>query len=117
MIGQTVWVFNENHRVYAPKEPGKLYASGGPIYREHWQPETITSETPRLWVTNRGTKFPKKDPNNEYRGICRSKEELEDKIFLHDHNFHIGKAVGECHDIAKLKEIAKLIGYDEEKKK
>ncbi len=47
-IGSTVWIFDENHRVYV-KGAGH-FSAGHLIYREHWRPTNITSETRVSWV-------------------------------------------------------------------
>src|SRR5690348_13336803 len=74
-VGSTIWVFDCNRRVYA--KDGR----GGPIYREHWRPVKIASETSRSWITDWGQKVPKK---GEHHGVCFTEKEVDDKSWVED---------------------------------
>lgn len=117
MIGQTIWIYDGNHRVYEKREPGKPYAGGGPIYRMSWRPQKIVGENKVSWITERGVKVRKKAPDGRH-GVAMTKQELEDAIFAHDHKHKIVDRInygthGKGHvSPATLREIAKLIGYE-----
>lgn len=113
MIGKTVWIFDQNRRVYKPAEPGRLWSSEGPIYREHWRPYVVDGETSRSWLLNAGTrseiKLPKKRPRDE-PGVCYSERELDFRCWEHEHRYkvidHMRRAT-----LGELIAVARLIGY------
>lgn len=111
-VGDTVWVFDVNRRVYAPARPGRLWADGGPIYREHFRPVVIESETSRSWVTVSGTKYSKKDRPH---GIYIDQQEIDDACWVNDHRYKVSSLVDRCQDPAILRQIAALVGYEETK--
>lgn len=47
-VGDTIWMWDENRRVY-PERKGRAISSG-PIWREHWRPVKIISESVRSFV-------------------------------------------------------------------
>jgi hypothetical protein len=111
-IGSTVWVFDENHRVYARDANGR--APGGPIYREHWVPVTITSETRVSWVINRwDKKLPKKRPAGYRPRYCVSQAEIDEECWADDYRYAIVRHVEWC-DPATLRKVAELVGYKPE---
>ena len=107
-VGDTIWRFDINRRVYRAKKPGELYGRGGPIYREHWQPLVIVSETPRSWVTEYGVKCPKK---GAHQGWCLTKEELDACCFVQEHRHKISDHLKLIADAAVLRAVAEIIGY------
>ena len=105
-VGDTIWRFNINRRVYAPKKPGEIYSRGGPIYREHWEPVKIDGETSRSWVTRFG-KAPKK---GDRHGWAFSLDEVDASCWAKEHRRHIVNLVERC-DADTLKAIGDLVGY------
>ena len=103
-IGTTIWIFDINRRKYRPGGVG-----GGPIWREHWRPETIRSETSRSWVTDYGTKIPKKPPlpNN----IADSLEAINRAAYVEENRHRIAESIYRIRDYDTLTKIADLIGY------
>jgi hypothetical protein len=107
-IGDTVWVFDPNRRVY---EPG---SHGPPIYREHFVAQKIIGETRISWLVGSEnadisrnwtyTKYKKKDPYGIYTA-----EEVEAKIWLNDHGYETSQRVMRCKDVAALKAIVALL--------
>ena len=87
-VGDTIWYFDTNRRVYPPPEPGRIWASGGPIWREHWRPVQITGETSRSWVLGSGcwivgkvvTKIPKRGDDPLRKHFAFTREELDQRI-------------------------------------
>lgn len=109
-VGSTVWIFDENRRVYPKAEKGRLWASGGPIYREHWTPAKIISETSRSWITDRwDRKVPKK---GDHPGVCFTQKEVDDAVWMNDHKYKVAKAVERCRDVEAMKAIARIVGYE-----
>lgn len=106
-IGDTVYWFDQNRRVYPPKQAGQIFASGGPIWKEHWRPERIVSETSRSWVTDFGSKIPKSGPH----GWLTSQEEINDLAWAHDNAHRIASRIDERLPLNVLKQIAALVGY------
>jgi hypothetical protein len=118
-IGSTVWIFDRNHRVYPRNASGA--AVGGPIYREHFRPHTIESETPRSWVLDGGLKVPKTGGDVREAGggrygktiIYMSAEGVEDAIWRHENAYALGDHVRALTDVVVLKKVAALTGYVE----
>lgn len=109
-VGDTIWRFDENHRVFAPCKAGQSH--GPPIYREHWVPYAITSETRRSWVIgnppNYGWKCPKSGP---HPGFAFNEKEVDDSAWIHDHRYFIERSVGRVTNADILRQIAALIGW------
>lgn len=106
-VGSKIWHFDPNRRVYPPAPKGKLWASGGPIYREHWHEVEITGETSRSWLTAYG-KVPK---SGEHRGFAFTIKEVEDDCWLQAHRYQISRAVEQCTSPELLREIAFLLNF------
>ena len=100
-VGGTIWRFDENRRIYKPKQPGEKYSYGGPIYGEHWRPVEVKSETSRSWVTING-KAPKKGPHG---GWAFTQSEVDDDVWIHDNRNRLSAAVTLCRDIDKLRAV------------
>ena len=123
-IGDTVWLFDINCRVYPPKgNDGRSY--GAPIYREHWRPVPITGENRASWEIGRYGSFPKKKPadkaflatymKNGYGGyrVALSVQEVNDDVWKYAHGFRIADLVKNC-DAATLRKVAELVGFKPE---
>ena len=104
MIGQTVYIFDITRRV------NRDGFRGGPIWREHYRPEVVESETSRSWVTKYGTKVPKKgrDPHS----IAISMQEIEELEWVHEHRYKIVRLLEQCHEPETIKQIAALLRFD-----
>lgn len=111
-VGDPVWIFDQNRRVYRKDANGKSL-SGGPIWREHWAKKKVTSETSRSWVVGENGwdqhKIPKKGPTPY--GICWSEEELDQLSYVADHKHKISDAVQRLTDYDTLKRVADLVGF------
>lgn len=118
-IGDLVYVFDSNHRVYPEKKPGETY-SNGPIYREHFQPRRIIGQTTQSWLV--GFKDDNaQDVNNRYVTKHKKKEnrlytaeQVNEQVYIHDHGYKIQDAVRHA-DYATLRKIAELLNYKEGK--
>lgn len=106
-VGDKIWHFDGNRRVYPPKKPGEIFSSGGPIYRHHWHEVEITGETSRSWVTLYG-RCPKA---RDHHGWALTASEVEDDCWANSHRYAIQRMVERCSDPAKLKQIAAIVGF------
>ena len=107
-IGSTIYIFDRNHRVYRKDAHGR--SMGGPIWREHWRPVTITGETSRSRLCD-NVKLPKKGG----RWIA-DPAEIDRQAWAHEHKYRIGEMVQRTHwtgeSYAVLLEIARLMSVD-----
>ena len=109
-IGDPVWVFYENHRVYRPARPGEDGFRGGPIWRAHWQKQTVVGETARSWVLGDGSKVPKKGADHGL--FAFSEADIDKRAWVHENRHHISRVVGLIEDHDLLRKVAELIGYE-----
>lgn len=78
---------------------------------------TITGETKQSWILGR-EKFDKKDGRqrgSNFAAHIYGQLDWEEEQWRGKHRYKLGNAVQSVNDVAKLKEIAKLIGYDQGK--
>ncbi len=117
-IGDVLYHFSENRRVYAP-------GGGSPIYREHFEPHTIVGETKLSWLVapwknaplDRCTKVSKKDMSSARSHTFGSRgyftaEGMEDDIWQHSHKHKICDLINRTATANQLREIAKIINYE-----
>ena len=106
-IGDTVWYFDPNHRVYNRDANGRRI--GGPIWREHWRPVEVTGETRLSWIVGHDNyevfRVKKKDWPAK---LALSQEHITQLQFVKD-RFKIASDVGKCLDYATLKAIHDLL--------
>lgn len=107
MIGQTVYVFDINRRVYRKKDG---LGSGGPIWREHYRPDVVVSETSRSWVTKCMVKIPKK--GRDPQSVAFSKDEIDAMEWVHEHRYKIVRLLEQCHDPEKIRNIAAILDFN-----
>lgn len=116
-VGMTVWVFDENRRIYPERKPGEAYGGGGPIWREHWTKRQIVGETSKSWLVgysvNSARKHLKKDFPSEF-GILLSEDDVIKATWIHDNAVRLADSVRRCRDYSTLQQIAAIIGYKEE---
>ena len=107
-IGDTIWLFDGNHRVYTT-------GRHAPDYRSHWRPLPIIGETTRSWIVEpwgRAVKVPK---TGEHRGWAFSQAEVDDACYLDAHRWRIiEKVKAYTLTAAQLRQIAAVVGYQEE---
>lgn len=106
-VGDTVWLFDENRRVYAKDR------QGGPIWREHWYPMTISGETSRSWIIGEHAWHSYKLPKKGKPGfkIAYSQEEIDRAAWVHDNRYRLSHEIDRCEDYDTLKMVAELVGY------
>jgi hypothetical protein len=107
-IGDTLYRFDGNRRVYRDGQ-------SGPIYREHFEPLKIIGENKISWLLERNWKANKKDLSSAKawhyggRGFFTA-EGMEDDIWQHDHRHHIRHLFDQASP-SQLKQIAEIVGY------
>ena len=106
MIGKTVWLFDENNRVYARDDKGRSLG-GGPIWREHWRPVKIVGETSRSWITEYRDKIPKK--GHDQRKFAFTRDEIEEQAYIHENRYRLAQSVQSLSDPKKMREIAAIL--------
>lgn len=76
------------------------------------QTQPITGETSRSWLIGDRWKIPK---NGERRGWALTQAEVDDYCWVDEHRYtlirFLDKACRDVRNIAKLREIAKQVGY------
>ena len=105
-IGDTVYIFDINHRIYERDENGR--SKGGPIYREHFRPYVIRGEEKRSWIVCA--------PNSNFtrkivKTAFKTEAEVDDDCWQNDHRVHVANMVLYCRDTEKLRAVAKVMGY------
>jgi hypothetical protein len=127
-IGSTVWIFDENRRVYPDKKlpKGQLWPSSAPIWREHWRPCVIVGETRVSWLVGhtKDDTYPRKINKKDLaagsvRCVLTSEVDIDAACYVHDHAYKIGSRVqhiaGGFAAAETLRKIAALVGYEEPK--
>ncbi len=102
-VGDTVWMFDSNVRVYGP-------GRGGPIWERHWVPLPIIGQTSRSWLAGYSHdpyKVPKKD--HDPRKWAFSKAAIARQAWVIEHRTIIARAVATCDDYALLMKVQELL--------
>lgn len=126
-MGDTLYLFDSNRRVYPnvtddEKKAGKIWPSGGPIYREHFRPLLIAGETPGTWVLEPGrltvNKKTLKARRTAFGQECvYTKDQVDAKVYIHDNATRIAALVEHCHNVDLLKRIDKMLQVVSEESK
>lgn len=117
-VGDPIWFFDVNHRVYE-KDPTTGRPTGGPIWRKHWVQKEIIDETRVSWVVGypksrfAEAKLAKKDfaDGGCPRGWATSPEHIEGLEWVEEHAWKIGEAVRGLRNSDMLKRVAAIVGY------
>lgn len=112
-IGDKLWVWDENRRVYDRSTSG----FGPPIWREHYRQLEIVDETSRSWVLSDRQKINKKglSTGGLWPRICRTEREIDKAEWVEKHRHRIAAILirGKI-DYETLRQIAEMLGYDEQ---
>jgi hypothetical protein len=112
-VGQRVWKFDENHRVYTEPASGDIWG-GGPIYSEHFIPYFVHAIEGLCYVI--GPEAENRRWANSY-GFAKAEREFlsdaskDDQIWAHDHRYKIARMVDRA-DVPTLRRVAEVVGYD-----
>lgn len=110
-IGDSVWLFDYNRRVYAPRKPGQI-AYPGPLYLGHWFEVKITGETARSWVTEFGRKIAKRNSPSRFSDFAWTYDDVLQFAYIEAHRHLIADAVNRCTNYRELVTIAETLGYE-----
>lgn len=108
---QRIWRFDENRREYEHDADGRTF--GGPIYEKHFVEYRVIAIEARSYLIQRSS------PHKERIGISKADREFygdEDKlnnIWMNHHRYKVQNAVGKCKDVAILRKVAEIVGYQE----
>jgi hypothetical protein len=113
-VGSTIWLFDENRRVYASQPLGR------PIWREHWRSCVIVGETRVSWILghSHGRKISKRDlAAGTVRGVLTNEADLDAACYVNEHAHAVSERVRRLAGGRKaaevLRQIAALVGYVE----
>jgi hypothetical protein len=117
-VGSTVWIFDENRRVYPDGPDGRRSFGTRPIWREHWRPTMILSETRVSWCLEGRRKISKRGlAASTVRGVLTSEADLDAACYVHEHaskiSDRVGRISGGRQAAGMLRQIAALVGYDD----
>ena len=119
-IGDKVWIFDSNHRVYKDDKGNKLVRCW---YRGYFVERYILGETNQSWIigyenasaddrynvkVNKKTLTYKRE--TPYDGILYTSEDTIDQLcWIHDNQYEIMEQVRKCNDYNKLKKIQEIL--------
>jgi hypothetical protein len=108
-VGDTLFHFDINRRVYDKPLAGTGRIFGTIIYREHFKPLKIIGETRQSWLLEFGYKAKKGDDPIK-RGGFYTEVEMEDNIWTHDHRHKVRDLLDRASP-TQLREVAEILGY------
>lgn len=125
-VGDRVWVFDENRRVYPKDERG--HSTGhSPIWREHWIEHRIVGEnratfflwsgkdhsfqTDRLSIYRRLSKADLKS-GEPLRGMIFDEKDLDRRAWVHENAYKLSDAVRRSLNFEALAQVARLVAPD-----
>jgi hypothetical protein len=119
-VGSTVWLFDENRRVYPDGPDGRRSFGSRLIWREHWRPTKIVGETRVSWILghSHGRKISKRDlAAGTVRGVLTNEADLDAACYVNEHAHAVSERVRRLAGGRKaaevLRRIAALVGYVE----
>ena len=87
------------------------------FYDKMWREEKIVAETTKSWITQYDKKINKKTllkNNGQYSDMrFYTKQQMEDTIWIQNNRYNLSVRVDCCRDVSLLKEIAKMLGVEE----
>jgi hypothetical protein len=118
-VGDEVYLFSENARVYTKAAPGEKWTGSKIIFRGYFVKYKIVGETSRSWLIGcewKPTKYPKNrkvENPHWWAGRFYTQEEVDEACWLETNRQALADTVKFCLDIAKLKEVAEIVGFEE----
>lgn len=115
MIGETLYIQDENRRLYQDDAGNKTSTAN---IRYKWRPFTVVGETRDSWVLEFGVKISKATWElraQRHPGLGRfahTAEQMEDAIWRDTHRSAILRAVQDTTDTPTLRQIAALLGME-----
>ncbi|KLU62292.1 hypothetical protein CEB3_c13360 [Peptococcaceae bacterium CEB3] len=113
-VGDRVWIFDENNRVYRDAAGNETLS---PWYRGHFVEHFVVGETRHSWILarsatthpKRGFKIPKKDAEKH---VFVSEEAVEKACWVQSNRYRIAKAVEESADYDMLRQIGEILNIN-----
>lgn len=110
-VGDKVWVFDINRRMYIDPDGNKL---NSPWYRGHFVERYIIGETRVSWIvgytktTNEkhGFKIKKKEANDK---LYLNEKQINNACWIHKNKYKIKDKINYCNDYETLKQIDDLL--------
>ena len=106
-VGASVWIYDENRRVYAPPKPGCIW--GDLIPRGHWARREIIGETSRSWLLDGGLKVPKRAPLPSW--VLLTDADLDLWCWAQENRHLLADRI-RCESLEAVALVARTIGYD-----
>ena len=107
-IGDTLYHFDVNRRVYSKPPAGSDRIWGDIIYAEHFKALKIVGETRVSWLLEHNYKV-KKDAIGT---LFLTQEQMSDNIWSHHHRHKIRDLLDQA-NAAELRTIGGILGYQE----
>jgi hypothetical protein len=105
-IGDTLYNFDVNRRVYTKPENG----FGKIIYSKHFHPLKIIGETRMSWLLEHGYRAKKKGDDPMSRGGFYTAEEMADNIWVNDHRHKVRDLLDRA-PAEQIRQVAAVLGY------
>jgi hypothetical protein len=112
-VGDVVYRFDRNHRVYAKAE-GARFASSGPIYREHFRPAYIVGEEGRSWLVSSTPDGSHPRKIGKAKAAFLTAEQVDADCWVNGNRHHVCALLQRCTDADTIKAVAALLGYSPE---
>ena len=113
-VGQRVWFFNENNRVYAKTPEERSVHGSGPIYEKHFVEKIVSGIEGRSYVMNypgwEGKFSGHKVSFKLAERTHYTDAEKDDDVWVRHHRYGIVRRVERANH-GTLKKIAELVGY------
>ncbi len=110
-IGDTLYRFDENRRVYERGPDGRTSINSKLIYRGHFAPITVIGETSRSWICGNEYFQIKRPKSGRGNSLIFTEDEMEQRIYIKENAHKIVWRVQCLEDANKLKAIAEIVNY------
>ncbi len=126
-IGNRIWNFDINCRIYPPRNSRPNFGGPSPIYEKHFREFTIIGETKFCWLAvrdaswshERATKVNKKSLQSANTGGANTDTQWftdatkHVAVWLQANRLPLANAISNCKNIHILKQVAHLLEYQE----
>ena len=112
-VGDKVWIFDSNRRVYQDDKGNKLKRCW---YKGYFVEREIEGETKQSWIINYQGEIKVNKKTLRYKAeygkdgkLHTSEEEIDRECWINDNHYEIKEKVGQCNDYDKLKRIELIL--------
>jgi hypothetical protein len=124
-VGDAVWVYDENRRVYKRDEHGNT--TGGPVWREHWVKHVVVGENRATFFLATSNRYPFDEKRvGHYRRIRKAdlkvgaplrdvafdEKDLDRRAWIQDNADALSVCVQRSLDFEKLAQVARMLAPD-----